>query len=76
MYSAFIFPVFFDPDTNEKTGITEHSVFPEPVGAIINESFFCTTSGIALFWISVSCVKPRASNLSITESSSFLCVFS
>ena len=40
MYSAFILPVFFDSFISVNIGITEHSVFPEPVGAITNESCF------------------------------------
>jgi hypothetical protein len=76
MYSAFILPGFFVVAINENAGITEHSVFPEPVGAMISESFFCIIDGTAFFWISVSCVKPRELNLARTESSCLLSVFS
>jgi hypothetical protein len=40
MYSALILSSCLELATNEKIGITEHSVFPEPVGAMISESFF------------------------------------
>jgi hypothetical protein len=59
MYSAFILPVFLDSFISVNIGITEHSVFPEPVGAITNESRFWKIIGMAFFWISVSCLKPN-----------------
>ncbi len=34
---AFILPNFLDSLMWEKIGITEHSVFPDPVGAITKE---------------------------------------
>ena len=40
MYRVLIFPVFLTFFTSEKIGITEHSVLPEPVGAITRQSFF------------------------------------
>lgn len=40
MYSALIFPGFFDFEIFVKIGITDDSVFPEPVGATTNESIF------------------------------------
>ena len=40
MYNALILLFFLDFFNNEKTGMTEHSVFPEPVGAITRQSFF------------------------------------
>ncbi len=62
MYSTFIFPIFFEFFTIEKIGITEHSVFPEPVGAITKQSFFCNIEGDAFFCISVRLEKPKLLN--------------
>jgi hypothetical protein len=44
-----ILPVFLEFFKREKIGITEHSVFPEPVGAITRQSFFCKIFGDAFF---------------------------
>jgi len=40
MYRDLIFPGFLAFFKSEKIGITEHSVLPEPVGAITRQSFF------------------------------------
>lgn len=42
--------------------MTEHSVFPEPVGAITKQSFFCKITGDAFFCISVRLVNPKLLN--------------
>jgi hypothetical protein len=49
MKSILIFPGLFDFFTCEKIGITEHSVLPDPVGAITKQSFFCKIIGEAFF---------------------------
>ena len=46
----------------EKTGMTEDSVFPEPVGAITRQSFFCKITGDAFFCISVNLENPKCAN--------------
>jgi len=55
-------PLSITINKEEKIGITVHSVFPEPVGAIINESFFSKILGDAFFCISVNCSKPNERN--------------
>ena len=49
MYSAFIFPGFFDLARRANIGITDVSVLPEPVGAITSESIFWKIIRIAFF---------------------------
>jgi hypothetical protein len=49
MYRALILPVFLAFFTSEKIGITEHSVLPDPVGAMTRQSFFCKIIGDAFF---------------------------
>ena len=63
MYMAFILPL---PRSELRIcaniGTTEHSVLPEPVGAITSESFLRNISGEAIFCILVRCLNPCRRN--------------